>query len=323
MIAIVGAGAIGRLWASSFKPGSASFLSTRDQDPESIEFRLKVTEEFAEESTKESAESSPDSSPQEPQEKHFNFTQHHVTQLTHNAIPCSSIWICTKSTAAYETCAKLDDHLPKSIPFVLMQNGLGSQKAIIAALTDRPVYAAVTTHGANMPNAETLVHAGYGDTFIGPANRAAKNPDALKSLSSALQDSSFEIQHSADIWQALWKKLIINCAINPFTAILNLSNGDIADNRLFQELWPRLRSELKDTSEIAGYPMTEEQIETQVFSVMHSTRHNISSMLQDIRAGRNTEIDDITGYVCEVLASANKSKHANQTLWEQVHALRN
>jgi 2-dehydropantoate 2-reductase len=319
LIAIVGAGAIGRLWASSFNPDLASFLSTRDKDPKSISFCLRTTAEPIGESDK----GSPENSPKELQEKHFNFAQHHVTKLVHNAIPCSLIWICTKSTGAYETCASLDGHLPKNIPFVLMQNGLGSQKAIIAALPDRPVYAAVTTHGANMPNAETLVHAGYGDTFIGPINQAANNPDALNVLSTALQHSSFEIQHKTDIWQALWQKLIINCAINPFTAILNLSNGDIADSRLFQELWPRLRSELKDTSEIAGYPMTEEQIETQVLSVMHSTRHNISSMLQDIRAGRSTEIDDITGYVCEVLASANKSKHANQILWEQVHALRN
>ncbi len=310
MIAIVGAGAIGRLWASSFEPHSASFLSTREHDATSISFDLVSN-----------SDSAFDTQPSP--EKRFAFKQYQVTELSSANLTPTCIWICTKSTAALEACTRLDKHLPNHTPFVLMQNGLGSQQQILSQLTKRPLFAAVTTHGANIPSENKLVHAGHGHTNIGALNELAKTQNPTLNLDGAISNSAFDIHHSTDIWQALWKKLIVNCAINPFTALFNVPNGQIASHSLFEKLWPQLRAELCDLSSVADYAMTEPEIEEHVFHVMHSTQENISSMLQDVRAGRKTEIEDINGYACKVLASANKKQSANRELWEQVNALRN
>ena len=232
------------------------------------------------------------------------------------------IFVCTKSFDALNGLQNLGKVIREQTVIVLFQNGLGSQYDIIKAFPKNPIYAAVTTEGANKSSPGHIIHAGKGITKIGPLNEPAEVKATYQNLLSVLQSNTpkqtIDLVYEENIMKALWHKLVINCAINPYTALLNCSNGKVNKSKLFKNQWPDLRRELSDLLKAAQHPISEAEIEKSVFEVMHKTQNNISSMLQDVRAGKRTEIEDINGFANRFLASHKLGNSINSELEERV-----
>ena len=310
MLVIVGAGSIGRLWAAHLSM-PVVFASTRAEelaDIQPIEYAV-----------------------------HRLFKAKHVSQTTRHKIRLvpaklldqeplvpKQVLLCTKSHAAAQAAMALYQSIPKETPLILFQNGLGSQHAILEKLASTPIFAAVSTEGVNFDKtSNTLNYAGRGHTQIGPLNAPANETANTDSAPyQALSKAGLSLTRAENIWQTLWHKLIINCAINPYTAIANCANGEVLETLRFKSDWPILKQELSMLSHIAGYPLSETQVEQKVFDVANATAQNVSSMLQDVRAKRQTEINDINGFAYRMLAKHTKPHRCNQKLWEDIYVLR-
>ncbi len=317
VISILGAGAMGCLWATHLHrhllnaadfttPNTLQFISTKPKPPRHIGVSLHSP--FLTGRPEDFRLELPVITPSELQ----------VTPSKSESKPIHIILLCTKSYHATEAVVSLKPYLNQHCYLVLFQNGLGSQHAIIEALPDIPLFAAVSTEGVNRQANGILVHAGKGLTRIGPLNDAAMHPNVTESCLKALNFPGLKTQACADIWSALWEKLAINCAINPFTALLDCPNGAIKDTALFQENWPLLKRELSAMLHQAGLNISMQELEACVFQVINNTRTNISSMLQDKRANRKTEIDDINGFAARYLADHGLSNTVNQMLCAKV-----
>lgn len=308
-VSILGAGAMGCLWAAHLhqaflsKPEHAiQFLSTRADAPGKLEFSL----------------SSPFLSDQQ-----SRFKLELAVRFPHELTPATKtqphiILLCTKSYHAFAAVQKLKPFLNEHTYLVLFQNGLGSQHRILDAFPGIPIFAAVSTEGVNRQAKGHLVHAGKGLTRIGSLNEAARETHGLEHCLSVLRQPGITLQPETNIWPALWEKLAINCAINPFTAILNCPNGEIKDRSLFKKNWPELKRELNTMLELAGVKRSNDELEAYVLQVIEKTRTNISSMLQDVRAERKTEIEDINGFAARFLAEKKLNHRINNALYKQV-----
>ncbi len=310
---ILGAGAMGSLWAAhlhlAFKANnqhSLQFLSTRANSPKSIKFTLNSPFLFA-----PNNENIPQLAFEIPIIKSQDLNQ--ATQENPNII-----LICTKSYHALDACLGLKSHLNEHNYLVLFQNGLGSQHSIIEIFQNFPIYAAVSTEGVNRQSEGRFVHAGKGLTHIGPLNEAAKEHRIFEHCFSTLTHHGLDTIATEHIWKALWEKLAINCAINPFTAILNCPNGKIKDSALFRENWPILKLELAEMLNAAGFPIGVQELENRIFKVINDTQTNISSMLQDTRAKRKTEIKDINGFAAWYLRNNGLSHNVNSMLYQKL-----
>ena len=123
----------------------------------------------------------------------------------------------------------------------------------------------------------------------------------------------------ADIDQALWLKLAINCAINPLTAVHGCLNGELAQRPELAMEVRRLCEEIAAISRAAGYTSAAANLEQAVTDVIAGTANNRSSMLQDVQDGHRTEIDYITGYLLCVARRHGIAAPCNQSLFERVH----
>jgi 2-dehydropantoate 2-reductase len=102
------------------------------------------------------------------------------------------------------------------------------------------------------------------------------------------------------------RKLVINSIINPLTSLFNCKNGQVFESRegedlfghLLREAGPIVRALFPDQSNrFLHEAFSDEFLGGLVKGVAMATANNTSSMLQDIRAGRRTEIDYINGYL--------------------------
>jgi 2-dehydropantoate 2-reductase len=102
------------------------------------------------------------------------------------------------------------------------------------------------------------------------------------------------------------EKLAVNCIINPLTVLLDARNGSILYNyaltRTIRLLLSEISLVMRSLPELQYIPNVSSRfdpgrLETIVVSVAQKTKDNISSMLADARAGRQTEIDYINGWI--------------------------
>lgn len=202
-------------------------------------------------------------------------------------------------------------------PILVMQNGMATQMQL--ATLKRPVLAATTTEAAFRESRRVIRHVAKGQTRLGALNPGGHGCQEM--AQTVLADTGLHIETVEDIWPALWDKLSINCGINPYTALLDVANGEILGSDLYRTTIDGLCIELEQARELAGYPVHADTLRSMIEDVARATAGNTSSMRADIRAHRPTEIDAINGFVVDFLCQAGQDAPVNRILTQRIHRL--
>jgi 2-dehydropantoate 2-reductase len=208
--------------------------------------------------------------------------------------------------------------LEKTVVLTL-QNGMGNIELISKYIAKERVIAGTTSHGALLIDDGYVRHTGVGDTIIGALSADSENHTGkLKELFDA---SGINTTISNDVKSLLWGKLLINMSINPLTAIMRIKNGRIVELPHLIEIIKQLLAEsLKVASEIGINIPYDNHLE-KVIQVCINTSQNNSSMLQDILAGRRTEINQINGAIVTYGEQCGVETPVNKMLTELVMSI--
>ena len=197
------------------------------------------------------------------------------------------------ATKAYDTANAADALRAfwRRSTFVTLQNGLGNAEAL-AAKAER-VLAGTTTHGVTFVGPGEVLHAGVGDTTLGPF--AGTTRADAQHLATALTAGGIATTVVMDPRPELWAKAVVNTAINPLTAVLRRPNGELVRHADLRDLLERLAREGAVAARAAGVDLDPDGIAAKAAEVAARTAENRSSMLQDVERGRRTEVEAITG----------------------------
>jgi 2-dehydropantoate 2-reductase len=223
------------------------------------------------------------------------------------------------TTKAYDVAAAVASVAHRLHPHSVvlpLANGLGFAAQVAAAHPQLSLYSGTTTEGAYRIADLHIRHAGHGLTRIGALTGAAAPPWFTQWSNSPLQ-----CQWEPDIAAALWHKLAINCAINPLTALHRCHNGELAANAELRKAVGALCDEIAAVSRAAGHVAMAQHIHTDTAKVIAATASNRSSMLQDVLAGRRTEIDYITGHLTTVAGQLDIAIPNNSALLQKINEL--
>jgi len=179
-----------------------------------------------------------------------------------------------------------------------------------------------TTTGATLLGAGLVRAGGEGIISIG-RNQALGGvlSESKGPLEAALKSANFNVQIVDDPQSLIWGKLVINAAINPLTALLKVSNGELLERPTARELMGQLAREAADAAQAENIALPFDDPIKAVENVARKTAANHSSMLQDVLRGAPTEIDAICGAVVRTAEKHNLSAPANRVCWQLVKAL--
>lgn len=171
-------------------------------------------------------------------------------------------------------------------PVITFQNGVGVVDILKKYGFD--IIPGVTSMGANRISPGVVMHAGYGDTFIGEED--GRLSGRVINFAENFTGCGLKVEVVNDIMERRWIKAAINSCINPLTAILGVTNGKLGEKELVELV--------KCVADECSAVLSDMGIYVDVFSlamnVIEKTAKNRSSMLQDIERGRKTEIEFIT-----------------------------
>ena len=204
--------------------------------------------------------------------------------------PIQRLLLTCKAYDAVEAIRALTPRLSVNAEVILLQNGLGSQQQVAAQLAPVRCIFASSTEGAFRRSDFCVVFAGAGNTWLG-------DPDdgTPPSWLAELTDAAIGHQWSTDIFTPLWRKLAINCAINPLTVLHNCRNGELLNyaNQIAQ-----LCHELSALLCACGQVQAANNLHCEVLRIISATAANYSSMQQDVSRQQRTEISYLLGYAC-------------------------
>jgi 2-dehydropantoate 2-reductase len=224
--------------------------------------------------------------------------------------------VTTKAHQAEAAFRGVREHLAGDCEVLLLHNGLGIYERIGECWSRRSLYLGSITEAAYWEKPGRLVYAGRGETRLGQPGTATP-PASL----APLLDAGEGFLWQQDIEQELWRKLIINCVINPLSAIHQCRNGELLERDDWREEAQAVCTELAAVARERGYPELAAACWPEASAVMQATRDNQSSMMRDLQAGRATEIHQITGYLLAQADALGLACPENQRLYRTVVSL--
>jgi len=300
---IVGAGAIGCLWAHA--------LRQADQD-----VTMVVKANIQDNDTKELSTS------QRISLLAINTDKNDVdiSIITASELAAQKIIIehCIIATKAYDAEAALQSIIPAlslSATVLSLCNGMGMHKAMHQQLQKHSIniqlLLGVTSDGALLQKPFKVRHTGIGHTSIG-------HFDPQENITPLLPPY-FYLQHTLlnNIHSALWQKMLINCVINPLTLIHQCKNGELFSNKKYthqiKALCEELSSIANNTANVTAQITAVELFNT-AQSVANQTAQNTSSMLKDGQLGRPLELNYLNGYIIKLAEEQGLACPVNQQL---------
>lgn len=176
-----------------------------------------------------------------------------------------------------------------------IQNGLGNYETLATAVGAPRAAVGVIYVGARLEDGK--LHAtGPGRVELGRPQRTGPRR-ALEGLAAKLAEGGMTVSVVDDPWPSVWRKVAANAAMNPVTALLGYTNAELAADLAAARVADGLAVEVARVATAAGVPLGDDEAQRVWHDVARLTGPNRSSMLQDVQAGRATEVDAICGAV--------------------------
>ncbi|MHC4915677.1 MAG: ketopantoate reductase family protein [Planctomycetota bacterium] len=222
----------------------------------------------------------------------------------------SLVLLAVKLTDAVEAGRALSEMAKPDTTFLVIQNGLvGRELLLEGAGRDLTVARAVASCGVDFRDPGKVEYWGGGLSF-------EKGPHTA-GLIELFGRAGVEVEESPDLERALWVKLAVNCVINPITALLEVRNSGSLVPEL-AELRRQIIAEVGALAAAEGHQLPgdlAERIEQGLES-----GGNRSSMLQDVLAGRVTEVEFLNGFVVRRAVELGVAAPVNSALAMLVRA---
>ena len=230
------------------------------------------------------------------------------------------ILLCVKSYSIENAIPSAKLLAGKDSLIISLQNGIGHLSVLTELLGDTNWGLGVTSHGATLAAPGHVLHRGQGLTRIGfleEDGKAEKKDMLTTRAATALTEATIETEIVPDIRNHIWAKLMVNIGINALTAIYNCPNGALLESEEISALMDQAVLEGITVAEKKGIVFEQDPLAV-TRKVCGDTATNISSMLQDVRAKRQTEISSINGALVDIAEKIGIAVPINEQLVRRV-----
>ena len=193
-------------------------------------------------------------------------------------------------------------------PLVIMQNGVGVERPFLGA--GFTAVCRCVLYVTSQPTSEfqfsfrPIIASPIG-LIEGPETELAKSVEQLNT-------DAFPFRAEANIQKEIWKKAIINSVFNSICPLLDVDNGIFVRNEETANLARRLVKECITLTDRLQIALSESEVMQQIMQISTGSKQLIST-LQDIRNGRQTEIESLNLEIARLAASQQPPLYLPQT----------
>ncbi len=199
-----------------------------------------------------------------------------------------------------------------------VQNGVGNEEIIAE-------HVKYVIRGTTFPAGHPIApgHIGYdikGDTWIGPFEPTKTSMTNVEELAGLITRSGMNTIALKDARGAQWTKLIFNASTNPTGALTLLHHGAAARFAPTAQLFDDLIAEGEAVAKKLGISLHGDARQLVQKGANAPGKHR-ASMLQDVLAKRQTEVDFMNGAIVQWGEKTGVATPLNKTMWALIKGL--
>jgi len=204
-----------------------------------------------------------------------------------------------------------------------LQNGAGHESKLLKFADKEHVIIGSTQHNSSVLGPGYVFHGGVGHTDIGLLDGVAskESTDMLRAVSKTFSECGLECGISDNVQWQIWHKLFTNTAASSLTAIYQVPLGFIASDAEANRRMRVLVGEAVAVANALGLDFDRGKVASEVQAVCENAKDGFTSIYADIRAGRKTEVDTISGSVVEAAHQLGIPVPCHEWVVETIHEM--
>jgi 2-dehydropantoate 2-reductase len=224
------------------------------------------------------------------------------------------VLFAVKSTDTESAGEQMCAHLKPGALVLCLQNGVDNAERLRAVLPGVNVAAAVVYVATEMAGPGHLRHHGRGELVMEPM---PGDPSRSAATAQAFTAAGVPTSLSDNVHDALWAKLILNCAYNALSALGRLPYGELVQRPGVLDVIGDVVAECKAIATADGVNLPDD-VDAIVRRIAETMPTQHSSTAQDLARGKPSEIDFLNGFVVRRGAALGVPTPANRVLWTLV-----
>ncbi len=197
-----------------------------------------------------------------------------------------------------------------------LQNGLGNDKRLAAHAAKERVMVGASSMPSDLVGPGKVRSHGEGGSRLYPA--FGGDPAFARQVCELLSRGGLPAALEPDIQGAIWSKAIFNATMNPLCALTRRTPGFLGAHDESRALIRELVEEGVAVANASGVAIPAQPIHDLTHVSVTDHANHEASMLQDVKAGRRTEVDAINGAIVEAARAAGVAAPLTETLWRLV-----
>lgn len=215
-----------------------------------------------------------------------------------------TIVVATKSYANKAIALELKDKAATG-PVVILQNGVGVEKPFLDAPFS-PIYRCILYVTSQTTSDHDFT---FRPVTASPIGIVTGDPAGLQQCVEALTTDGFPFRSEANIQREIWKKVIINSVFNSICPLLEVDNGVFVRDEETANLAREVVRECVTLTDRLDMGLSESEVMEQIMLISQRSDGQLISTLQDIRVGRQTEIEFLNLEIARVAAALQPRLH--------------
>jgi len=241
------------------------------------------------------------------QEKFFVKAETKIEKIPSDAL----VLLTTKAHDSAKALLEIKNLLKNDTVILILQNGLGNEELVKGIVGDRiEVLRGLVTMGAEF--------SGPGKIAFWDGETILEQTETGKRIAELFNECGLKTRVFNEFERELWSKLVVNCVVNPLTAILRVRDNEIMADAL---KWVRhgIIDECVRVGRAEGIDFEPDLKESVDKKILRYT--NFSSMCQDLMKGKKTEIDFLSRKIVELGRKHQIPTPINETLVSLIKTL--
>lgn len=200
-----------------------------------------------------------------------------------------------------------------------LQNGSGHEDILSEFVPKDHIIIGTTEDNGAVLGLGHIHHGGVGNTNVGML--VEDKNGFLPKLKESFDACGFNVRIQPKIQQLIWNKLFTNVSLSAVSAVLQCNMGYIAANEYAWNMTKALIHEAVQVAHALDLEADEEKITEEVHQTSVNNPNGVTSICADIRKGRKTEVDTISGSVVRAAKKAGVPVPSHEFVVNTIHAL--
>ncbi len=226
------------------------------------------------------------------------------SEISRQTAPFDLILVTVKSYDTLDTARQLRRLMGPGTLVLNLQNGIGNAEILRKHIPARKLLSGRVIFGAALPApGHVKITVMAEPVAIGEAFGKKLTP-RVRDIVKIFSRAGLAAEAVPDVRAVLWAKVIYNCALNPLCSLRNCHYGFLTEKQGTRDMMDQVIDEIYAVARKAGVslkPSSPEAYRKLFYSrLVPRTYHHRPSMLQDLEAGKPTEIEALNGEIARL-----------------------